>query len=107
MGTNLDVHIHMFHKVIQDNGKKDDVNIIDLFCFTLHDAILKWGDNIMKAHPICRFEELEALFCKCYKKVQTYEQVYMALQVTKQGDNEKVEIYYECISKLANCFQRS
>jgi hypothetical protein len=29
--------------------------------------------------------------------------VYMALQMIKQGKDEKVEIYYECTLKLANC----
>ncbi len=27
----------------------------------------------------------------------------MALWMIKQGGNEKVEVYYECILKLANC----
>jgi hypothetical protein len=31
--------------------------------------------------------------------------VYMALQVIKQGGDEKVAIYYERILKLTNCFQ--
>jgi hypothetical protein len=30
------------------------------------------------------------------------EQVYMALQMIKQGGDKKVEVYYECILKLAN-----
>ncbi len=29
----------------------------------------------------------------------------MALRVVKQGGEEKVEIYYECILKLTNCLQ--
>jgi hypothetical protein len=33
----------------------------------------------MKAHPICKFEELELTFCKRYQKIQLDEQVYMAL----------------------------
>jgi hypothetical protein len=60
------VHVHVFCKAIQANGKKNDVDIINLFCFTLHDAIFKWGDNFMKAHLVCRFEKLEVVFCKCY-----------------------------------------
>jgi hypothetical protein len=31
------------------------------------------------------------------------EQVYMALQMIKQGGDEKVEVYYECVLKLTNC----
>jgi len=59
----------------------------------------------MKAHQICKFEELEAMFCKHYWKVQMDEQVYMELWVIKQGRDEKVEVYYECILKLANNLQ--
>jgi hypothetical protein len=57
----------------------------------------------MRAHPICIFKELEVTFCKHYRKLQTNEQVYMALQMIKQGKDEKVEVYYECILKLAKC----
>ncbi len=32
------------------------------------------------------------------------EQVYMALRMIKQGGDEKVDVYYERILKLANCF---
>jgi len=59
----------------------------------------------MKAHQICKFEELEAMFCKHYWKVQMDEQVYMELWVIKRGRDEKVEVYYECILKLANNLQ--
>jgi len=31
--------------------------------------------------------------------------MYMALRVIKQGGEEKVEVYYESILKLANCLQ--
>ncbi len=87
----------MFRKAIQVNGKNNDVDVVNLFCFTLHDAIFEWGENFMRLHLVCKFEELEATFHKCYQKVQIDEQVYMALQVIKQGKDEKVEIYYERI----------
>jgi hypothetical protein len=79
-----------------------DVEIINLFCFTLYNAIFKWGEKFMQVHPICKFEELEVTFCKCYQKVQIDEQVYMALWMIKQGQDKKVEVYYECILKLLN-----
>jgi hypothetical protein len=59
----------------------------------------------MKAHQICKFEELEAMFYKHYWKVQMDEQVYMALWMIKQGRDEKVEVYYEFILKLVNNLQ--
>jgi hypothetical protein len=105
MGTNLDVHVHVFCKTIQANGEKNDVDIINIFCFTLCDAISKWGENFMRAHLICRFEKLETKFCKHYRKVQIDEQVYMPLRMIKQGGDEKVEVYYEHMLKLANCLQ--
>ncbi len=57
----------------------------------------------MRANLVCRLEELEVAFYKHYLKVQTDEQVYMALWMIKQGGDEKVEVYYECILKLTNC----
>jgi len=59
----------------------------------------------MRAYPSCRFDKLEVTSYKRYWKVQTYEQVYMALQVIKQGMDEKVEVYYEHILKLVNYLQ--
>jgi len=79
------------------------VDIVNLFCFTLKDVIPKWEENFMQSHPGCTFTKLEVVFYKCYQKVQKIEQVYMALKVIKQTLNEKVEVYYECILKLANC----
>jgi hypothetical protein len=37
----------------------------------------------MKAHLVCKFEKLEVAFCKLYWKIQTDEQMYMALRVIK------------------------
>jgi hypothetical protein len=59
----------------------------------------------MRAHPVCKFEELEVAFWKRYWKIQMDAQVYMALQVINQGGDEKVEVYYEHILKLTNCLQ--
>jgi hypothetical protein len=36
-------HVLVFCKAIQANGEKNDVDIINLFCFTLRNAIYKWG----------------------------------------------------------------
>jgi hypothetical protein len=59
----------------------------------------------MRSHLVCRFEKLEVVFYKCYQKVQTNEQVCMALQVIKQGGDEKLQVYYEHILKVTNCLQ--
>jgi hypothetical protein len=57
----------------------------------------------MQFHLRCIVVELETIFCKCYWKVQINEHVYMALKVIKQMIDEKMEVYYERILKLANC----
>jgi hypothetical protein len=49
----------------------------------------------MQFHLDCTFLELEATFYKHYHTFQNDEHVYMALRVIKQGNNEKVEVYYE------------
>jgi hypothetical protein len=95
----------MFQKVIQANGEKQNTDVMNLFIFTLRDAILEWGENFMQSHPSCNFSKFEATFCKPYYIVQNDEHVYMALRVIKQGNNEKVEVYYEHIFKLANYLQ--
>jgi hypothetical protein len=59
----------------------------------------------MRAHLVCKFEELKVAFCKWYQKVQMDEQVYMALWMIKQGGDKKVEVYYERILKLTNYLQ--
>jgi hypothetical protein len=41
-----------------------EVDIINVFYFTLQDNILKWGENSAHDHPNCTFEELEQAFCK-------------------------------------------
>jgi len=78
---------------------------MNLFCFTLRDVILEWAEDFMYSHLGCTFLELEIAICKQYHTIQNDEQVYMALRVTKQGNDEKVEVYYEWILKLTNCFQ--
>jgi hypothetical protein len=93
----------MFHKAIQVDKENTNANILNLFYFTLCDAISEWGKNFMRPHSVCKFEELEATFYKHYWKVQKDEQVCMSLCMIKQGGNKKVEVYYECILKLVNC----
>jgi len=94
----------VFWKVIQVNDEKNDANIVNMFCFTLKDAILEWGENFMQS-PEMFFCRVKSSFCKQYQTMQTNNQVYMALYVIKQGVTEKVEVYYKRILKLANCLQ--
>jgi hypothetical protein len=66
---NPNAHVRVFQKAIQANGERNDLDIVNLFCFTLNDAILEWGENSMKSQPRCTFAELEAIFYKRYRKV--------------------------------------
>jgi hypothetical protein len=47
----------VFWKAIQANGEKNDVDIVNLFYFTLKDVISEWGEKIY-ATPF------EIFFCK-------------------------------------------
>ncbi len=105
VGTNSNAHVQVFRKAIQANGEKRDIEIMNLFCFTLKYATSEWGQNFMQSHSNYIFLELEAAFYKCYCTIQNDEHVYMALKVIKQGNNEKVEVYYERFFKLANYLQ--
>jgi hypothetical protein len=48
--TNLDAHIKVFKKAIKANGETMEVDIINLFGFTLRDNISKWGENFVQDH---------------------------------------------------------
>ncbi len=63
----------MFWKEFQANGEKQDIEIVNLFCFTLRDTILKWGKKIMQSHRSYIFLELEVTFYKCYCIIQNNE----------------------------------
>jgi hypothetical protein len=52
----------MFKKAIKVNGEIVEVDIINLFGFTLQDNIFEWGEKFVQNHPICIFEELEHAF---------------------------------------------
>ncbi len=68
-----------FARPFRPMEKKNDADIINIFCFTFCNVVSKWGENFMKAHPVCRFEELETTFCKHYRKIQMDEQVHKTL----------------------------
>jgi len=82
-----------------------EVDIINLFSFTLKDRISKWGENYVEDHPNCTFEEFERAFCKWFKIVKNEEEAYMQLQNIQQQTTEHVEVYYEHLLKLTNCLQ--
>ncbi len=46
--TNPDAHIRVFKKAIKANGETMEVDIINLFRFTLRDSIFEWGENYVQ-----------------------------------------------------------
>ncbi len=96
----FDVHIRIFKKAIKANGETTEVDIINLFGFTLEDNILEWGENFVQYHLNYTFDELEQTFCKQLRIVKNDEKVYMQLKNLQQV-GERLEICYECLLKLA------
>jgi hypothetical protein len=45
-------HIKLFKKAIRTNSEIVEVDIINLFGFTLRDNIFKGGENFVEDHPI-------------------------------------------------------
>ncbi len=101
--TDPDAHIKVFKKVIKANGEVVEANVINLFGFTLRDNIFEWGKNYIQDHPNYTFEKLKQTFCKWFKTLKNDEEVYMQLQNIQQQTTKRVEVYYECLLRLANC----
>jgi hypothetical protein len=53
----------------------------------------------------CTFVELQLAFHYRFGIIQNDEQIYTQLKNMKHEENEKVEVYYERLLKLANSFQ--
>jgi hypothetical protein len=73
-----------------------------MFKFTLKNIMSDWCNNYLGNYLDCIFVELKLVFCKRYRKVQNDEQVYLYLKNMKHEKNERVEVYYEKLLKLAN-----
>jgi hypothetical protein len=69
------------HQSFQKNNRVDgeivEVDIINLFGFTLWDTILELGENFVQDHPNCTFEELEQTF-------SNYEEQQKSLYVVEE-----------------------
>ncbi len=78
--TLIQMFVRVFKKAIKVNGEIMEVDITNMFGFTLRNNISKWGKKIVQDHPNCTFEELEQTFCKRFKTMKNDEEVYMQLQ---------------------------
>jgi hypothetical protein len=54
-----------------------EVDIINLFGFTLWDNIFEWGENFVQDYPNNILDELEQAFCKRFWIVKNDEKIYM------------------------------
>jgi hypothetical protein len=59
-----DAHVRVFNKAIKAYGETMEIDIINLFGFTLRDNISKWGEKYVQDHPNHIFEKLEQAICK-------------------------------------------
>jgi hypothetical protein len=52
------VHVRIFKASIRINGEIEDVEIVNLFSFTLKDIVFNWCNNYMGDYPNCTFAKL-------------------------------------------------
>jgi len=101
----LNARVKVFKATIRVNGKIEYAKIVNMFSFTFRDFVFDWCNNYMGDYPNCTFAKLQLTFCKQFRTFQNDEQVYLQLKNMKQKKNEKVEVYYAILLKLANSLQ--
>ncbi len=60
--SDLNVHVRMFKVTIRENSETYDVEIVNLFGFTLRDIVFNWCNNYMGEYPNYTFTKLKLLF---------------------------------------------
>ncbi len=81
--VDLDVHVRVFNSIVKVNVKNFEEYIINAFSYMLKDKASDWCHNYMSKFPNCIFLELRQTFCKCHRKIQNDEQIYMELKNMK------------------------
>ncbi len=81
--VDLDVHVKVFNSIVKANVKAFEEYIINAFSYMLRDKTSNWCHNYMSKFPNCTFLELRQAFCKCHRKIQNEEQIYMELKNMK------------------------
>ncbi len=87
---NLDAHIKVFKKAIKTNGEIMEVDISNLFGFTLTIISMNGEKNM--------FETIQTALLKSWKRFRTMnndEEVYMQLWNIQQQTTKYVKVYYE------------
>jgi hypothetical protein len=99
-GADPNAHTKRFEKILWINGEIDELVMMTLFCTIVTNKVQRWADDYLNMHPNCTWKQFKVAFMKRYKEQHIDEQVYVALKTLKQGDNERVEDYYERFMKL-------
>jgi hypothetical protein len=55
--SNLDAHLKVVEVAIRANSEIDDVEIVNMFNFTLGDSVSNWCNNCLGDYPYCTFVE--------------------------------------------------
>jgi hypothetical protein len=63
----------VFKIVIRANSETNDVEIVNMFSFTLRNIMFELCNNYMGDYTNCILAELQLTFCKIYKKVKKHE----------------------------------
>lgn len=67
-GFELNAHIQVLRKAITIDGEHNNMDIVNLLCFSFHDDIYKWEKYFMQNHSNCAFDKLEGFFAKNIKR---------------------------------------
>jgi hypothetical protein len=100
--VDLNVHVRVFNFAIKANTKTFEEHIINAFNYTLKNTTSDYCHNYMLRFLDYIILKLTKTFYKCHRKTHNDEQIYMELKNMKQKENERVEVYYERIQKLAH-----
>jgi hypothetical protein len=84
--VDLNVHVKVFNSVIKTNAKSFEENIINAFSYTLRNTTINWCHNYISKFLDYNFLELTHAFCKCHRKTQNDEQIYMELKHMRQEE---------------------
>ncbi len=76
----------MLNSIIKTNVEPFEEYIINAFSYMLRDTTSDLCHNYMSEFPNYIFSELTHEFCKCHRKTQNDEQIYMELKNMKQEE---------------------
>jgi hypothetical protein len=91
------VHVKMFNFVIKTHVETSKEYIVNVCSYMLRDTTSEWCHNNMLEFPNYTFLELTRAFCKCHRRIQNDEQIYMELKNMKREETKRVHVYYEWI----------